>query len=259
MASGHPDPYPLSAALAFYRLVQRNPTPLWRLIARWGDIPNDPVREVVFDCLRGVLNHWYDRFILRAQKLAARKPRFASVLLETLEIILPYYRIPEARALARRMRAAGVRTPVRRKPTLDEILEPGNVLFSDELFDRLPTRRKKTAGEWAAFRVHLASFEVLEAGFGQFFYNTPVREIRNTLAALRRIGAKRSARDVERAIALYGKGGIPRRRGDRLTRLEELKGPRRRTLTTIERRFPPEDLDALLRKYVSEHREEFLD
>jgi hypothetical protein len=99
LASRHPDPYPLSASLAFYRLVQRNPIPLWQLIARWGDIPNEPVREVVLDCLRGVLSHWYDRFIARAERLAARKPRFATVLVETLEIILPYYRVTEARKL----------------------------------------------------------------------------------------------------------------------------------------------------------------
>lgn len=127
LASGHPYPYPLSAEFAFSRLVQRNPTPLWRLIARWGDNPNEPVREVVVDCLKAVLTHWYDRFIPRAEKLAARKPRFASVLLEALEFVTPYYRVAEVKALARRLRAAGVRTPVRRKPSLDEILEPGKL------------------------------------------------------------------------------------------------------------------------------------
>jgi hypothetical protein len=101
--------------------------------------------------------------------------------------------------------------------------------------------------------------EVNNGGFHLFFVNSAGDEARETVEALRAIGAARTASLVERAMAVFP-GGAPS--ADRDTRQEQVAALPEEAHAEWEALDPiffryEEDLTALLRAYVTQHVADF--
>ena len=77
-----------------------------------------------------------------------------------------------------------------------------------------------TDAEKAFYFVVQLEGEVNNGGFSQFFYNSSGDFANETPAALRKIGADKTADICDRALAAFG-GAVPRNRDERETMLDE--------------------------------------
>jgi hypothetical protein len=101
--------------------------------------------------------------------------------------------------------------------------------------------------------------EVNNGGFAQFFFNSAGDQARETVAALRRIGADHTARLVERAMAPFGPAGPSPSSDERAAQLEGIGDGATALWYELDDAFYEykDDLTGLLRSYVRSRREQF--
>ncbi len=116
-----------------------------------------------------------------------------------------------------------------------------------------------TQPERVAYCVDALEREVNNGGFQQFFANSSGDTASDTLAALEALGAAGAADLVRRAIAVFPNAQPPVDREQRLDLLEQLPGEAADTWSQLDGEFCryPDDLPALLRQYVGQHRTGF--
>lgn len=100
--------------------------------------------------------------------------------------------------------------------------------------------------------------EVNNGGFAQFFENSAGDHARETIEALRTLGAPRVARLVAEAVAVFPDGPAPDRERRR-RQLDRLDDRARAKLDQLDGAFYayPENLTALERRYVRNHQGQF--
>ena len=135
--------------------------------------------------------------------------------------------------------------------------EPEAFLIS--LSERLwPIANERFSDLSASERVFILAWEVEaevnNGGFNQFFFNSAGDRASATAAALRAIGAERMASIVDRANSLFPEGPP----ADRSVRQNFLEGidPDTELFEELDKEFYsyPDDLSALLYRFVTEHR-----
>ncbi len=101
--------------------------------------------------------------------------------------------------------------------------------------------------------------DVNNGGFDQYYLNSSGDFAASTPDALRTIGAPRFAEIVSAANAIFGASGPSSDRARRQDQRESLSEVQLDTLSDLDNQFYeyPEDLEGLLRAYVSEHRSAF--
>jgi len=115
--------------------------------------------------------------------------------------------------------------------------------------------------ERVAYCVDALEREVNNGGFAQFFENSSGDASAEAVAALEEIGAAQAADLLRRAINLFPGGAPPRNRDARLQLLDAMSDGRRSEWGELDQRFCsyPDDLTALMRRFVETHRSEFRD
>lgn len=113
--------------------------------------------------------------------------------------------------------------------------------------------------ETTAYVVDGLEREVNNGGFSQFYFNSAGDQARETVEALRRIGAGRMAALVERANGAFGADGPSPDREARWQQLEALGDTASELWSELDDSFYeyPDDLTGLMRAYVAAHREGF--
>lgn len=149
---------------------------------------------------------------------------------------------------------------------IDEVLaETDDTSFAIEL-SNLVFYREAALGfahlseaEQVAFMVDALEREVNNGGFAQFFSNSSGDHALQAPAALRAIGAPKMAGIVARALAVFGPDGPSPDRDVRHEQLDRLEGSGDETWSACDAEFCeyPEDLAALLRRFVTSRRHEF--
>jgi hypothetical protein len=116
-----------------------------------------------------------------------------------------------------------------------------------------------TPAERVAFHVDELEREINNGGFCQFFGNLSGATVPDTIAALDVIGASQMAAIVRDALALFPGGVPPANQDERGARLDETPEHVRSAWSDLDNRFYtyPDDLGALLRRYVEAHRDQF--
>jgi hypothetical protein len=116
-----------------------------------------------------------------------------------------------------------------------------------------------TPGERVAFHVDELEREINNGGFAQFFGNASGAHVPETIAALEEIGARRMAALVREALAHFPGGVPPADQAERGTALDGVADDVRAAWTDLDDRFCayPDDLTALMRRYVEGHRGQF--
>ena len=101
--------------------------------------------------------------------------------------------------------------------------------------------------------------EVNNGGFAQFFFNSAGDQARETVAALRRIGAAHTAELVERAMGPFGPTGPSADRDERATQLDRIGDSAEALWYELDDGFYEykDDLTDLLRSYVRSRRDQF--
>jgi len=150
----------------------------------------------------------------------------------------------------RQRRAAGAASPPSASPVPYEapvISEEASRRYEALGFDGL------TEPERVWIAVEELQMDVNNGGFDQYYFNSSGDTAWFASAALRTIGADRTATIVERANAVFGPDGPPRDREQRQEALERLRGADDDVLfKSLDDEFfkYPEDLDELLRTYL---------
>jgi hypothetical protein len=116
-----------------------------------------------------------------------------------------------------------------------------------------------TPAEQIAYCIDALEREVNNGGFRQFFENSSGDTAMETIASLEAIGAKRVAKLVRRAIAVFPGAVAPRDRDTRSALIDELSDTQTEAWETLDGEFYtyPDDLTRLLRRYVEAHRGSF--
>jgi hypothetical protein len=116
-----------------------------------------------------------------------------------------------------------------------------------------------TEAEQTVFCIDGVEREVNNGGFSQFFYNSAGEYARETVDALRRIGATATADLVVRAMEPFGKAGPSREWEERRDQLERIGDAAEGIWQELDDAFLeyPDDLSGLMRTYVREHRDQF--
>jgi hypothetical protein len=101
--------------------------------------------------------------------------------------------------------------------------------------------------------------EANNGGFDQFFANSSGDTAQETVKALETIGARAAADIVRRAIATFPGGAPAADREERLDQLDAAGEEREGLWDALDQEFYsyPDDLAALMRRYVQAHRAEF--
>ncbi len=101
--------------------------------------------------------------------------------------------------------------------------------------------------------------EVNNGGFWQFFANSAGDHARESLEALRAIGAAHTAGLLERAIAVFPGGGPSPSRDLREHQVDALSGEHYALWETLDEAFyrHEDDLTSLLRAYLTRHTDDF--
>lgn len=150
--------------------------------------------------------------------------------------------------------------------TIDDVLskEDGTefaIALSDLVFGRYDRDgvAALTPAELVAYCVDALEREVNNGGFDQFFWNSSGDAAHQTHAALVEIGAPAAADLVREAIAAFPGAKVPADRGEREKVLESLPESAREKWAELDGRFYeyPDDLTALMRRYVQAHRADF--
>ena len=150
--------------------------------------------------------------------------------------------------------------------TIDDVLAKEDatefaIALSDLVFPRYDRDgfAALTPDERVAYCVDALEREVNNGGFDQFFWNSSGDTAHETQAALGEIGAPAAAQLVREAIAAFPGGKVPADRGEREKVLETLPESAREKWGELDGRFYeyPDDLAALMRRYVQAHRAGF--
>jgi hypothetical protein len=98
--------------------------------------------------------------------------------------------------------------------------------------------------------------EVDNGGFDQFYFNSSGDHAAETVHALRRIGARRTANLVARANRLFRTQPPPKERALRIAELDTFTGPATEVWKHLEQEFygDPDGLDELLVAYLVKQR-----
>jgi hypothetical protein len=119
-----------------------------------------------------------------------------------------------------------------------------------------------TPAEQVALCVDDLEREINNGGFDQFFWNSSGDHAHETVRALEAIGALQAAQIVREAIACFPGAIVPVDRDQRtVVVMPALPGPVREKWGALDGRFYdyPDDLTALLRRYVEANRAGFRD
>lgn len=116
-----------------------------------------------------------------------------------------------------------------------------------------------TPPERVAYCIDALEREVNNGGFQQFFANSSGDTAADTLSALEALGAAATADLLRRAIGVFPDARPPVDREQRIDLLEQLPADAAATWSRLDDEFYryPDDLPALLRQYVAEHRAGF--
>jgi hypothetical protein len=116
-----------------------------------------------------------------------------------------------------------------------------------------------TPPERVAFHIDELEREVNNGGFFQFFGNLSGASVPDTIAALEAVGATRMSAIVRDALALFPGGAPPADQTERGARLDGAPEHLRNGWSDLDNKFYtyPDDLGALLRRYVEAHRDQF--
>lgn len=116
-----------------------------------------------------------------------------------------------------------------------------------------------TEAEQTVYCIDGLEREVNNGGFSQFFFNSAGDQARETVAALRRIGASYTAELVERAMAPFGPAGPSADRDERGEQLDRIGDSADALWSELDDAFYEykDDLTGLLRSYVSARRDQF--
>ena len=152
--------------------------------------------------------------------------------------------------------------------TIDDVLakEDGTqfaIALSDLVFPRCDRDgfAALTPAEKVAYCVDALEREVNNGGFDQFFWNSSGDTAHETHAALLEIGAGEAAALLREAIEVFPAGKVPANREEREKLLESLPQSAREKWGALDGRFYeyPDDLTALMRRYVEAHAADFRD
>lgn len=101
--------------------------------------------------------------------------------------------------------------------------------------------------------------EVNNGGFDQYYFNSSGDHAIDAVASLEAIEATHTANLVRKTNALFGEGGPSPDRLSRQAQLDALRGDKAKEMNEIEKEFyqGTEDLDGLLKKYISRNAEAF--
>lgn len=150
--------------------------------------------------------------------------------------------------------------------TIDDVLAIGDpTAFAVALSDLVCPRcyadglHSLTPPEQVAFHVDELEREINNGGFFQFFGNSSGAHVPETIAALETIGAQRMAALVREALAHFPGGAPPADQAERGTVLEGVPDAVRAAWSGLDDKFYayPDDLTALMRRYVAAHRDQF--
>jgi len=116
-----------------------------------------------------------------------------------------------------------------------------------------------TPAERVAYCVDALEREVNNGGFHQFFLNSSGDTTAETAAALEAIGAAAAGSLFARAVVAFPGGQPPKDREQRVRILEGVSEETRETWLALDDEFYtyPDDLTALMRRFVGLHRGEF--
>jgi hypothetical protein len=152
---------------------------------------------------------------------------------------------------------------------IDEVLaKEDNTAFAVALSDLVFPRYDRdgfaslTPAEQVALCVDDLDREVNNGGFDQFFWNSSGDHAHETLRALETIGALQAAQIVREAIACFPAAVVPVDRDERTdVVMPKLPQSVRETWSALDGRFYeyPDDLAALMRRYVVANRAGFRD
>jgi hypothetical protein len=147
-------------------------------------------------------------------------------------------------------------------PTIDDILRLSDptafaIGLSNLVFPRCQRDgfQALTAAERVVYCVDELEREVNNGGFDQFFFNSSGDVAEDTVAALEAISAQKAASIVRRAMARLPGGTAPRDRNQR----QQVMAQASANWEDLDEEYYsyPDDLTALLRAYVEQHRGEF--
>jgi hypothetical protein len=150
--------------------------------------------------------------------------------------------------------------------TIDDVLkETDNTTFAIALSNLVFPRYDRdgfqalTGPEQVAYCVDALEREVNNGGFDQFFANSSGDTAQETVKALETIGARAAAGIVRRAIAMFPDGEPAVDRDERADQLDAAGEERDGLWDSLDQEFYsyPDDLPALLRRYVEAHHAEF--
>ena len=262
-----PDPKArLHAGILLQRLVvDEGPELAWPLVARWGTAEDADIRKTIAEwALSPLLDRHFDRYFPLAAELAMHNPRFGELLLASFDLVGGFARAERIDAVKRRLLDSGLKPwpALAEAPTLDDILsEEDPDLFADGLRDHLLGREKPSAAEGAALRVLMLCLEVPNGGLRQFFWNSAGNEAQETIAALRRLGARTHAQLLQQVFSAFGEAGPATDIDARRNQVGALGEPTGRAWRALDEAYAnaPEDILVLLREYVRAHRGEFRD
>jgi hypothetical protein len=116
-----------------------------------------------------------------------------------------------------------------------------------------------TEAEQTVYCIDGLEREVNNGGFSQFFFNAAGDQARETVAALRRVGASHTADLVERAMAPFGPAGPSPDRDERSEQLDRIGDSADSLWSELDDAFYEykDDLTGLLRSYVRSRRDQF--
>jgi hypothetical protein len=121
--------------------------------------------------------------------------------------------------------------------------------------------RRLNRGQRAVYAMYLADFEILNGGFGQFWFNTPADVANELLPAAERVGSPEFAAIFRDAAALWPGGRIPSDRGKREELLDTLDAD---GLAEIDERYAATQykrntaLANVLAPYIRKHADAFV-
>lgn len=160
-----------------------------------------------------------------------------------------------------RLTAAGLKIPPQPKPpTIKSILAERDLAsFADDLRAHLYERKRLSGPERVALRALLFDAEHPVGGFLQFYWNSAPSDVRMIAAALRKIGAVKSAAIVAEAAKRFGSEGIPKDLKVRRQRIDGFSKEHRARWKELDKALwaTRENLVRLTRKYVLANREHF--
>lgn len=133
------------------------------------------------------------------------------------------------------------------------------MMIDEYLTVRLEKGENLTLEEKNVFYVNAVEREITVGGFGYLFTNTLGGELNDALKALRLVGAKKTARLVEKAIDVFPDSLVPIDDAERDTILDEIEESASKVWADLDADFEEheENITEIVLSYIVRHRESF--